>query len=166
MKSTWLNCKVEGRKTKTGDGLIAVQPITLEEPIVVWGGIVCTRAELVTFPALVSANCVQIEADAFLLQPELTPGDRVNHSCAPTCGFAGDRTLVTLRPIAVGEEITYDYAMSDSNDYDEFECLCGAPLCRKKITGNDWKDPTLRSRYAGYMSSYIDSLIRQERKYF
>ena len=161
MKETWFSSKVEGRRTKIGLGLVAIAPIAFEEPIAVWGGVVCSRADLDHFPEVISANCIQIDLDAYLVQPYLGPGDRVNHSCAPTCGFAGDRTLITLRPIAPGEELTYDYAMSDICDYDEFECLCGAPTCRKKITGNDWKNPELRARYAGYMSSYIDGLIRR-----
>lgn len=163
MKSTWLNPKVSGGKTATGDGLVANAPVALEEPIAVWGGILCSRAELSTFSDLVSANCVQVDTDTYLLQPNLSSGDRVNHSCMPNTGFAGDRTLVAIRPIAPGEEITYDYAMSDTSDYDEFECRCGTTACRKRITGNDWKSPELRARYAGFMSAYIEALIRRER---
>ena len=162
MQTTWLNPKVSGAHTGIGEGLVASAPLALEEPIVVWGGVLCSRAELARFPALVSANCVQIDLDTYLLQPNLTAGDRVNHSCMPTCGFAGDRTLVALRALSPGEEITYDYAMSDTCDYDEFTCHCGTPLCRTKITGNDWKDPTLRARYGAFMSSYIQALIRRE----
>ena len=34
----------------------------------------------------------------------------------------GNVMVVAMRDIAVGEELTYDYAMSDGSDYDEFEC--------------------------------------------
>jgi hypothetical protein len=162
MQTTWLTPKVAGTPTGNGMGLVATAPLAPEEPVVIWGGVLCTRAELSRFPALVSSNCVQIDVDTYLLQPYLTAGDRVNHSCAPSCGFAGDRALVTLRALSPGEEITYDYAMSDTSDYDEFVCTCGTPTCRKLINGNDWKDPTLRARYAGFMSSYIQALIRRE----
>ena len=65
----------------------------------------------------------------------------MNHSCEPNCGFLGNVILVTIRDIAAGEELTFDYAMSDGCDYDEFECRCGQPSCRGKVTGNDWMVP-------------------------
>jgi hypothetical protein len=60
-----------------------------------------------------------------------------------------------MRDIGVGEEITFDYAMSDSADYDEFDCSCGTPLCRRRVTGDDWMRPDLQHRYAGWFSSYL-----------
>jgi hypothetical protein len=39
------------------------------------------------------------------------------------------------------------------------ECSCGAPECRKIITGGDWRLPELRRRYAGYFSRYIQDRI-------
>ena len=49
----------------------------------------------------------------------------------------------------------FDYAMTDSDDYDEFTCLCDARDCRGVVRGTDWKLPELRSRYDGWFSSYI-----------
>jgi len=36
-----------------------------------------------------------------------------------------------------------------------FECECGAPNCRKIVTGKDWQRPELQRRYAGYFSAYL-----------
>jgi hypothetical protein len=66
---------------------------------------------------------------------------------------------VAMRDIAVDEEICFDYAMSDSSDYDEFECGCGSPNCRKRISGSDWKKPELQKRYKGYFSPYLQQRI-------
>jgi hypothetical protein len=71
--------------------------------------------------------------------------------------------LVAMRDIEPGEEICFDYAMSDSADYDEFDCVCGTELCRKVVTGADWKRPELQERYRGFLSSYLERRIARLR---
>jgi len=82
-----------------------------------------------------------------------------NHSCNPNSGLSGQITLIAIREIERDEEVCFDYAMSDSSDYDEFECHCGQPNCRKKITGRDWKLPELQGRYRDYFSPYLQRRI-------
>src|ERR1700679_3901468 len=56
----------------------------------------------------------------------------INHSCDPNCETSEQRGRVwikTIRPIAAGEEITYDYCLYDGGD-DEAICNCGAKICR------------------------------------
>ena len=84
----------------------------------------------------------------------------LNHSCNPNAGLSGQICLIAMRDINVGEEVCFDYAMSDSSDYDEFECHCGAPNCRKKITGNDWKLLELHKKYEGYFIPYLQRRIQ------
>jgi hypothetical protein len=71
-----------------------------------------------------------------------------------------------MRDIGPGEEITFDYAMSDGSGYDEFACACGAATCRGRVTGEDWRLPALWRRYEGYFSPYlqrrIDTLRREQ----
>jgi hypothetical protein len=57
--------------------------------------------------------------------------------------------------VVIGEELTFDYAMSDGSDYDEFECHCGAGICRGTVTGQDWQLTELQHRYAGLFSPYL-----------
>ena len=91
--------------------------------------------------------------------PPFDDADYVNHSCDPNCGIVGSVLLVTMRDVAAGEELCFDYAMTDTDDYDEFECSCGTPTCRGTVTGADWKEPELRDRYRGWCSAYIERLI-------
>ena len=79
----------------------------------------------------------------------------VARSCAPNAGLAGQLTLVAMRDIRRGEQICYDYAMTDASQYDEFLCQCGAPECRGRITGRDWSLPHLWESYGGHFSPYI-----------
>ena len=45
-----------------------------------------------------------------LMQP---PARYVNHSCDPNCGIKDKMSLVAMKSINVGEEITFDYAMTE-----------------------------------------------------
>ena len=135
-----------------GRGVFATAAIPAGETVVVFGGAVMDRAQ---FDATPGARAIQIDEDLFLVSAGADAGDQVNHSCEPSCGFLGNVILVARRDIAPGEELTFDYAMSDGCDYDEFECVCGAPSCRRKVTGNDWMLPELQRRYRGYFSPYL-----------
>jgi len=83
----------------------------------------------------------------------------VNHSCDPNCGMSGQIALVALRPLEPGEEICFDYAMSDGTPYDQFPCGCGAATCRGRVSGDDWQRPELWERYRGYFSPYLQRRI-------
>ena len=76
-------------------------------------------------------------------------------------GLIGQISVVALRDIYPGEEVCFDYAMSDSVPYDEFTCACGELNCRGRVTGNDWMLPDLQARYAGYFSPYLQRRIHR-----
>lgn len=89
----------------------------------------------------------------------LGPSWYMNHSCDPNVGSLPDIYRgVAMRDIEPGEEITYDYAMTDSGDYD-MECFCGKPNCRGRVTGADWMRPELQERYRGYFQKNIQAKI-------
>ena len=66
--------------------------------------------------------------------------------------------MVAMREIGVGEELTYDYAMTDSGNYD-MECKCDSKNCRKRIRGDDWMIPEIQKRYKGYFQKNIQDKI-------
>ena len=157
MNTQWLTSKAAARSTDNrGDGAFAIAPIARGETVAVFGGFPVSRAQLETLPEERKRRSIQIDSDLFLVSGETRePGDMVNHSCDPSCGMRGDIVVVAMRDIAVGEELTYDYAMSDASDYDEFPCGCGAAGCRGMIRGSDWRDPGLTARYSGFFTSYV-----------
>ena len=87
------------------------------------------------------------------------PADFFNHSCDPNLGVLGNVVLVALRPVATDEELTFDYAMTDADSYDEFDCACLADDCRGKVTGYDWMIPEVQQRYRGHFSTYLERRI-------
>lgn len=150
---------------KGGYGVFAQEPLTAGEIAMVWGGRVVSLAELENVPEESRRQIVQIEEDLFSMsvgEPE--PSDFINHSCNANVGVNGNIILVAMRDIAAGEEVCFDYAMTDGSPYDEFECTCGAPDCRGWITGNDWKNPELWQRYAGFFSQYLRRRIERLQK--
>lgn len=162
---SYLSPKLEARPCdeKGGMGVFARAAVEKDEVLAVWGGIVVPSARLSEFGGYAQTHGLQVEEDLFLL-PLTTddPSDLFNHCCNPNAGLSGQITLVAMRPIAPGEEVCFDYAMSDSNPYDEFSCGCGDALCRGKITAQDWQRRDLQQRYRGYFSPYLQRRIDRQ----
>jgi hypothetical protein len=162
--------KAQGRvcDDKGGHGVWAVDSISCGELIAVFGGEVVTSAELAQLTRDQVRITLQIDDDAYLVTTREGPADWINHSCNPNAGFRGQVSLVAMRDILPGEEITFDYAMSDATPYDEFDCQCGAIHCRGRVAAEDWRRPALWRRYHGFFSPYlqrrIDALKVRRRK--
>ena len=161
MLMNWLTPRAEARHTgPKGSGSFAVEPIPAGTTVAAFGGYVQPRDVMEHEPLDRQNRSIQIDEDLFLLSaPDPEPGDMINHSCDPSCGLLGAILVVTRRDVAIGEELTFDYAMSDGSDYDEFECHCAADSCRGTVTGKDWQLTELQERYAGLFSPYLDRRI-------
>lgn len=152
-------------------GVFAVKPIKKDEAIAVWGGYIITDRE---FAELSRKEFRNIEdyatriADNFYLvsckKGGLEDDDFFNHSCSPNAGIKGHIMMVAMRDIHTGEEVTYDYAMTDADFDYAFDCRCGQKNCRKRVTTFDWKIPALQRRYKGYFSWYIQEKINKSKK--
>jgi SET domain-containing protein len=162
VQQSWLTSKARREDAgPKGDGVFAVAPIAAGETVVCFGGHVCDGDELRTLSERQQAHSIQVDDALFVVCDGVTdePADYVNHSCEPNVGIRGSIVLVAMVDIAPGDEICFDYAMSDSDDYDEFVCVCGTASCRGLVTGGDWKRPDLQVRYAGWFSSYLEHRI-------
>ena len=63
---------------------------------------------------------------------------------------------------SLGEEVCFDYAMTDGSPYDEFACQCGADNCRFKVTGDDWRRLELQLAYGEFFSPYLRRRIQAQ----
>jgi hypothetical protein len=157
---SYLSPKTEVRESKIhGRGLFAIADIAKDEIVAVKGGRIADRKTLrekIT-PRL---GPVEIQIDDNLFIAPVTDEDRElsmlysNHSCDANLGMRGEITFVAMRDIRAGEELTHDWATTDDDNY-SVECKCGAPNCRKTVTGKDWQRRELQKRYAGYFSAYL-----------
>jgi hypothetical protein len=83
----------------------------------------------------------------------------INHSCDPNCEteeVRGRIWIKAIRPIAAGEEITYDYHLYDGSD-DEALCNCGAKNCR----GSMYSKGELRKRKMAAKKAVESSLQKK-----
>lgn len=159
MTLVWFSPKVEKRTSPIeGRGLFAVDDIAAEEPVCVKGGHVFDRAVRDGLAKTLGPAEIQIGDDLFI--GPMTPENReagmmhLNHSCDPNVGIVGQIAFHAMRDIAAGEELTFDYATGDDDDW-EMDCACGAQGCRGRITGQDWRRHELRRKYQGWFSAYL-----------
>ncbi len=157
--SSYLHPLLQPVNGSSGRSIIAIEDLPSGMVVAVWGGTMYDSDGFNALPHARQQISVQVEETLFLVPEIEGPAEWFNHSCEPNAGMMGQIALSTLRPVARGEEIRYDYAMSDGSPYDEFECGCGAARCRGRVTGNDWCIPQLWNRYDGHFSPYLQRRI-------
>lgn len=86
--------------------------------------------------------------------------DLINHSCDPNCGLKFDANgpvLVALRPITVGEELTWDYSTTIVADDWSMHCACGTALCRGTVGDFRYLPAAVKARYQwlGIVPDYV-----------
>jgi len=159
--------KTEARASEIhGRGLFATSDIAKGEIVAVKGGHIVTREQLREIAPRLGPVEIQIDNELFIapVTNEEREGSMLysNHSCNANVGLRGGITFVAMRDIGAGEELTHDWATTDDDDY-SVECNCGAPNCRKILTGKDWQRSELQARYAGYFSTYLARKITRLR---
>jgi uncharacterized protein len=165
MSKSWFSPKTERRTSPIeGRGLFARADISAGEIVAVKGGAIMDSKTFAAIKDEVTPAEIQIEDDLYVAPPTAADVEDnilcLNHSCDPNVGVRGQITFVSMREVAAGSELTIDYAMIDGDPEERMDCACGTPQCRKIITGNDWRQPELQSRYAGYFSRYLEERQR------
>jgi uncharacterized protein len=79
----------------------------------------------------------------------------LNHACEPNAAIVGTKTLVAMRPIRKGEEITIDYSMTDAEPLWDMKCSCGAKRCRKVIRSIQTVPLAVYQRHLPYVPKYF-----------
>lgn len=147
-----------------GSGLFAVKAIPCGELLVRTEGRIVHHKEI--FALKKPFHPFQVEKE-YLLAPmdeeHLDGIFLVNHSCNPNAGIQDRVALVALKDISPGEEICYDYVMTDSDQTGEvsfsMECRCQTESCRKTVTDLDWRKRDLQEKYAHHFSAYLKARI-------
>ena len=117
-QSEWLDPRVEIRSSPIGGkGMFACSLIRNGEIVVIWAGVVFTKAEVRAGKAH-PGSTVPIGEGLYLGSPvgkyvreRDDLADFMNHSCDPNVWMQDEVTLVARRDIQLGEELTADYAM-------------------------------------------------------
>lgn len=164
----WLAPSIEMRPSPVhGRGLFAREPIAAGEPVIIWGGVIFTEADVnagLTRPG----STAQIDEGVYLAdeRDELEAADYfLNHSCDPNLWLNDELTLTARRNIPAGEELTADYALWETDPrWTLSPCGCGAKSCRGTITGSDWQIKALQKKYRRHFTPYLNKLILKQRK--
>lgn len=162
---SYVNPKVERKDSPgKGAGLFAKEDINKGEIVSISGGVIIHRDKWEEFRNSNGDYAYFIEND-FLISP-LNPQDpsddwRMNHCCHANCGVKGQICFVAMRDIKKNEELTFDYAMTESDPDYKIPLSCNKDNCRNEFTGNDWKNPEIIKNYAGYFSLYLQEKINR-----
>ncbi len=167
----WVDPRVEVRSSPiAGQGSFAHAPIKKGEVVIRWGGgVIVTDEEFqkrYKEGIYKPETSVHFDKDHKWVQLASDPNDAdpfLNHSCDPNLWFTGGWPLAARRDIATGEELTFDYATGETYPLHS-ECECGSGDCRKKITGEEWKDAFFREKYQDHLNPYIQGLIDTEQR--
>lgn len=166
LKKTWVSPKIEVKETADkGRGMFAINRITADETLLIFGG---DYTDLEGAKKAVSNGKGVMQWDDNLFSVEDGSEDRgycINHSCDPNTWMKDAVTVIAKRDIENGEEITADYVLweADENYVAKWECKCGSSLCRKRITGKDWKMSELQERYSQHFSPLLNKRINNFR---
>lgn len=146
-----------------GGGIFAKEHIKAGETVIIWGGNYVSKEEAMRAKNQEGKVVLQLDDNLFTVEDKgEDPAYFINHSCDPNIWMKNAFTFVARRDIQPGEELTSDYILWEAEDYvAKWDCKCGSPLCRKKITGKDWRLPELQKRYKNHFIPLINKRIRK-----
>lgn len=155
----WINPKVAFKTSPlNGTGAFALEPISKGETLVIFGGYIIPINEYEELPERLKPYNYQI-SHTLLFGPateeQITSGECWNHSCEPNAGFRSEASLIAIRSIKPGEEITFDYATCMSTAIVNMPCDCGSEKCRGNVDADDWKLLPLQIRYRHHFQPYL-----------
>ena len=143
---TWSTPKIALRPGADGLGVFACEAISAGEILLALAHVFVDR------PA---RHTIQLEAR----KHQAGTGeidDFLNHSCDPNSALDFERLeLVAIKPIAPGEELTFNYLTSEWDMAAPFACMCGAAGCHGLTGGFGHLNPAQQEALAPWTSSYL-----------
>jgi len=102
---------------------------------------------------------MQISEDMFL-GPSFEMDDYINHSCDPNAGVLFKKfgvILIAIKPIKIGDEITWDYSTTIYNDSWQMTCACKTSSCRSIVKEFKELPSEIKNKYIslGIVPDYI-----------
>lgn len=151
---TWVSPKVELRQGEEGLGVYAREAVDADEVLVGLGHVFVDKPARHT-----------IQLDEFLHQAGTgETDDYFNHSCDPNAYLDFQRLqFVAVRPIAAGEEISFNYLTSEWHMAAPFTCRCGAAGCFGEIRGFFHLSSEQQDGLARWTSPYLQRRLAEQR---
>lgn len=141
-----------GKSKVHGKGIILNHDIKKDETIFIFKG----REITYTGGAWhLGRNWLQVGYVKWIDPSPKTPGQYLNHSCNPSAGVRGKNIIVAMRDLKKGEEVTIDYALSETYPLWHMRCKCGSKNCRGIVKPYQDLSDQRRAKYVPYTSKYI-----------
>ncbi|RHY64743.1 hypothetical protein DYB38_006010 [Aphanomyces astaci] len=174
---SWYDTRMELRyKSKSSMGLFCREvsdcKILKGEIVLMFSGKIVHKDTLLERGAMTPRDfemSLQVQRDLWQIPAWKETGDKIetsdyiNHSCDPSCGMLDSVTVVAIRDLHPGEEITIDYCMvndgTNSDPSDNFTCMCGSVNCRTTVTTLDWQIPELQTRLGQFFAPFVKRVI-------
>jgi hypothetical protein len=109
--------------------------------------VIRTREDAFRYP-----NHYQLDDDLWC-DPDY-PFDYFNHSCNPNCVDVG-LSIIALRDIQPGDELTFDYSQSEATGQWEMKCSCHNSNCRGVIRSIQFLPLEVFARYESHLAPYF-----------
>lgn len=152
-KSRFDNPKVTVRRTKKfGKGVYAIRNIKKGEVIAVFDGPLLDN-DFEPWTNDLYNHAIQVGPTLWRDSKGLAR--YINHSCEPNCGIRALNQVVAMRPIETGEQVTWDYEMTERNPTWRMRCRCGSTECRKIIGSYSNMPRKVRLKYGRYISAWL-----------
>jgi len=157
--------------TIAGQGLFISEPVQANEPLIRLGGRVLSGDQLPRLFERARAqrtyvDTVALDIDTHLVLPPDTRAHYANHSCDPSMWLGAPLELVARCDLPAGTELTIDYGVISDDPTFSMNCTCGAPGCRRIVTGSDWERADLRVTHQGRwpvgLQRHIDAATASE----
>lgn len=133
-------------------GIFAKENINNGEKILQIGGKITTKRNDYT---------VQIDNNKHLSKSGRID-DFLNHFCNPNCYISfGDLTLVALRKIRKGEELSFHYCTTEFDlGIFSFRCNCGSKNCLKEVKGFKYLSDENRLELKNILFPYLKKKLK------
>ncbi len=142
----WVCEKVEVVPHEGGRALVATRSIDAGERLIALAHV---------FVDLPSKYTIQVKEHLHQAGTE-EADDFMNHSCEPNVTIDFEALeVIALRPIGVGELVTFDYNTSEWDMREPFACACRSERCIGEIRGFRYLDEEQRRRLLPWLSPYL-----------
>jgi SET domain len=81
----------------------------------------------------------------------------MNHSCDPTVFIRG-RSVISLKPVSFGQDITFNYNTTEFDMAEPFACRCGSVRCARQVQGFRHLSGEERERLSPWLAGHLLSL--------
>ncbi|HEX8866924.1 MAG TPA: SET domain-containing protein-lysine N-methyltransferase [Lentzea sp.] len=80
----------------------------------------------------------------------------MNHSCDPTV-FVRGRSVITLKPVTFGQDVTFNYNTTELDMAEPFTCRCGTDRCIGRVRGFRYLSTEDRQRLRPWLAKHLTS---------